>query len=103
MNDFTKEELECIFEEVNHLDADRCKFTTNLLNKIQSMIDSYCEHKHTEFVRYDRNKRMIRYDHIALYERLSSIAIVNHDYQDWLRDLRSDIVNQQSEELRVIE
>ena len=44
MNDLTKEELECIFEEVNHLDADRCEFTTNLLNKIQFMIDNYCEH-----------------------------------------------------------
>ena len=42
------------------------------------------------------------HDHIALYERLSSIAMMNHDYAHWLRELRDEITEQQSEELREI-
>ncbi len=47
MNDFTKEELELIFECV---DADfyKTNWSRNmyevLINKIQCMIDNYCEH-----------------------------------------------------------
>jgi hypothetical protein len=45
MNDFTKEELGIILYSVDavafHEDEDR----NDLFNKIQSMIDNYCEHE----------------------------------------------------------
>lgn len=47
MNDFTKEELELMLEDLNNgayesfIDVDRDKFR----QKIQSMIDNYCEHE----------------------------------------------------------
>lgn len=40
MNDFTKEELKELLMWSNHLAG--CN--PSLLNKIQSMIDNYCEH-----------------------------------------------------------
>lgn len=42
-------------------------------------------------------------DHISFYERLGSIGIINRDYFDWLCDLRDEITDQQSEELKEIE
>mgnify|MGYP001579063669 CR=1 FL=1 len=43
MNDFTKDELEEIKGSL-HRDV----FSSNTIsNKIQSLIDNYCEHKHT--------------------------------------------------------
>lgn len=42
-------------------------------------------------------------DHISLYERLSSITMVNDDYEDWLNELRDEINGQQSDKLKVIE
>lgn len=44
MNDFTKEELQILWLElpvIHYLE---------LKNKIQSMIDNYCEHEHLNFV-----------------------------------------------------
>jgi hypothetical protein len=49
LNDFTKEELEDIanwgevYTEFGHSSTD--KIYRTLINKIQSMIDSYCEHE----------------------------------------------------------
>lgn len=42
-------------------------------------------------------------DHIALYERLASIGTINPPYLEWLYDLRDEINNQQTEELKQIE
>jgi len=45
MNDFTKEELERILQGVSWwLDGDTAIYSESLINKIQSMIDNYCEH-----------------------------------------------------------
>ena len=43
MNDFTKEELEDIYEAV--MDTDIAMFL-HLPKKIQSLIDNYCEHEY---------------------------------------------------------
>lgn len=54
MNDFKKEELEymsaCVyFEERSHYrEQDIPQKSINLLEKIQSMIDNYCEHEYEE-------------------------------------------------------
>ena len=45
MNDFTKEELKIIFKCMDQL-YDLCE--AELLDKIQSLIDNYCEHKNRE-------------------------------------------------------
>ncbi len=57
MNDFTKEELERIIEGISlWLDGDDALYSQQLINKIQSMIDNYCEHEwHTnsfDFILY---------------------------------------------------
>lgn len=45
MNDFTKEELESILEGISWwLDGDNALYSEKIINKIQSMIDNYCEH-----------------------------------------------------------
>lgn len=46
MSDFTKEELYEIREEFIP-DIDASDFYNNLCNKIQALIDNYCEHKET--------------------------------------------------------
>lgn len=46
MNDFTKEELQMILEDVEHMELDHMPSGTPhelLLIKIQSMIDNYCD------------------------------------------------------------
>lgn len=48
MNDFTKEELETI---ENRLQRTQLISNDPLVNKVQSMIDNYCEHEKTEWVR----------------------------------------------------
>jgi hypothetical protein len=46
MSDFTKEELERILEGIIWwLDGDSALYSEALIDKIQSMIDNYCEHK----------------------------------------------------------
>ena len=46
MNDFTKEELEEIKKCIEWFDENRVVgFHNQLCNKIQSMIDNYCEHE----------------------------------------------------------
>lgn len=46
MSDFTKEELESMLEGVNwFLDGDSSLYSEALINKIQSMIENYCEHE----------------------------------------------------------
>lgn len=46
MNDFTKEELEGILEGLSWwLEGDDALCSERLINKIQSLIDDYCEHK----------------------------------------------------------
>lgn len=42
-------------------------------------------------------------DHIALHERLSIIQNTNKDYLYWLCELRDEITEQQTQELRVVE
>lgn len=52
MNDFTKEELKCIasWGDVYCFDnAMSARIHSELRNKIQSMIENYCEHKETYF------------------------------------------------------
>lgn len=52
MNDFTKEELDYIYDSIYHnelehnLEENIPDFAVNLLTKIESMIDNYCEHEH---------------------------------------------------------
>ncbi len=56
MNDFTKEELERILEGVSWwLDGDTAIYSESLINKIQSMIDNYCEHKNIATGGYPRS------------------------------------------------
>lgn len=46
MNDFSKEELdEILFFIELHKNKYRLKYPEALLNKLQSMIDNYCEHE----------------------------------------------------------
>lgn len=46
MNDFTKEELERILEGVTWwLDGDSALYSAQLIDKIQFLIDNYCEHE----------------------------------------------------------
>lgn len=48
MNDFTKEELEQIFTScAQHALEGWANISPLLLEKIQSMIDNYCEHENT--------------------------------------------------------
>ncbi len=52
MNDFTKEELTILFLELNIAirhwgEAPEYKDYSKLKDKIQSMIDDYCDHKNT--------------------------------------------------------
>ncbi len=50
MNDFTKEELQRILEGVTWwLDGDSALYCEQLINKIQYMIDNYCEYAWGEF------------------------------------------------------
>lgn len=44
MNEFTKEELEIINSALNQL-YDLCE--EKLIDKVQSLIDNYCEHENT--------------------------------------------------------
>jgi hypothetical protein len=47
MNDFTKEELEIIYDGLwNLMKLGWIKTNLQLNKKIQSMIDNYCEHEH---------------------------------------------------------
>lgn len=53
MNDFTKDELGSIFLDMNHniLKAGKnnvAPFYLKLRNKVESMIDNYCEHTETK-------------------------------------------------------
>lgn len=43
MNDFTKEELEYLFNIVLYQSAENSN--EKVINKIQSLIDNYCEHE----------------------------------------------------------
>lgn len=56
MNDFTKEELElihtCVESDYYHSNWSKSMYEP-LINKIQSMIDNYCEHK--EFTEHQSN------------------------------------------------
>ena len=57
MNDFTKEELQMLYNMILHIrndyEATRLdEDATNLKCKIQSMIDNYCEHSSKQF--YDK-------------------------------------------------
>jgi hypothetical protein len=51
MNDFTKEELETIRDDIKHEMSISAlanhDFNRNMLNKVERMIDNYCEHKET--------------------------------------------------------
>ena len=48
MNDFTKEELETIRDDIKHEMSISAlanhDFNRNMLNKVERMIDNYCEH-----------------------------------------------------------
>lgn len=46
MNDFTKEELNALFFAINELSIPKANIA--LKNKLQSMIDNYCEHEDQE-------------------------------------------------------
>lgn len=37
-------------------------------------------------------------DHIELYDRLSILGVMNQDYLNWLRELRDEIIDRQSDE-----
>jgi hypothetical protein len=55
MNDFTKEELEKIYGCIDLFSEDansREEYYQPLLNKLQSMIDNYCEHDEHYSKRY---------------------------------------------------
>lgn len=41
-------------------------------------------------------------DHISYHERLSSLGVVNEEYLNWLCDLRNELTDQQSDELKEI-
>lgn len=49
MNDFTKEELKCIYVSLSlHALEGWANIPVELVEKIQSMIDNYCEHESSE-------------------------------------------------------
>lgn len=48
MNDFTKEELKLIIDKLGLLRFSQFEGCGKLVNKIQSMIDNYCEHMWTD-------------------------------------------------------
>jgi hypothetical protein len=48
MNDFTKEELELIAEAIPYILHKGVLVRTELLKKIDGMINNYCEHKEQE-------------------------------------------------------
>jgi len=48
MNDFTKEELQTMQANLPYIDGEPCE----LSDKIQSLIDNYCEHE-TTYTDYD--------------------------------------------------
>lgn len=52
MNDFTKEELETIYLDMNHTilkygKENVASFYLQLRDKVEKMIDNYCEHKNS--------------------------------------------------------
>jgi hypothetical protein len=60
MNDFTKEELEELIQGITWwLDGDACDFNEKLIEKIQSMIENYCEHdrKHYDIKIYEHDNK----------------------------------------------
>lgn len=60
MNDFTKEELEYIFycvDIVTHKNDEHDKYE-KLEDKIQSMIDSYCDHELEDWALMDNNQKI---------------------------------------------
>jgi hypothetical protein len=51
MNDFTKEELQDLLTALDYsgwVTKMNCKNTPSLISKIQSMVDNYCDHKHSQ-------------------------------------------------------
>lgn len=53
MNEFTKEELERLIEGISWwLDGDSALYSEQLINKIQAMIDNYCEHLVQEAIQH---------------------------------------------------
>jgi hypothetical protein len=61
MNDFTKEELELLSDGLNYAVGNPYGFTADsimpLYDKIQSMIDNYCDHDDRQY-----------YEHVPVYE-----------------------------------
>lgn len=58
MNDFTKEELvEMSVGIAWWLEGDCCEFNSKLIDKLQSMIENYCEH---ESAHIDYNHQALR-------------------------------------------
>ncbi len=58
MNDFTKDELEDIYRAISLCDRDGYEVgASDMLPKIQSMIDKYCEHAQRQY-----------YEHVPVYE-----------------------------------
>lgn len=63
MNNFTKEELEGILEALQIIDSDpsirpKMYWEDNLKDKIQSMIDNYCEHEYENNFGIDSRSRL---------------------------------------------
>lgn len=52
MNDFTKEELEWIYESLSHMCG---KWNREIMTKVQSMVDNYCEHSFAFYISPDGN------------------------------------------------
>ena len=47
VNDFTRDELEELIELMVHAYGEKAKYL-NLVTKIQSMLDNYCDHKEAD-------------------------------------------------------
>jgi hypothetical protein len=65
MNDFTKQELECLHNATD-LQLKKIPMSENnklrrqeLLGKLQSMIDNYCKHRYTKFLVTDNSASFI--------------------------------------------
>ena len=58
MNDFTKDELEYLYQAIYERPNTITEKMDSMRDKIQSMIDNYCEHEHKEYAAED-NRPMI--------------------------------------------
>lgn len=99
MNNFTKEELETLNNVLLHSREDypalrHNSFCTRLLNKIQSMIDNYCEHemihrKSNETPIEDDEPILCRFERIVYGKWETYLSVGPFNYKEMKKTLKS--------------